>query len=256
MLQPLESRRLLSAAVEFEATTGVLSVTGSDGSDRIEMAVSSSPLYTLDTASDAAGQTKWSAARGNYVNVFDNRKLVFQAFLRGDSLRAINLTGAGGDDVLLACNFESPVTTAVYGDDGDDVVEVVNFGGTTGAQVYAGEGNDLIRVGGMTKLGFLVWGEGGNDTITGSSAGDMLFGDVDPTLVRGVLAGGDDVIYGGGGDDFLYGGEGSDQLYGQTGNDFLDGGGGSDMLDGGAGDDFATYDPLDKDVIDVEAMTK
>ena len=256
MLQTLESRRLLSAAVEFEAGTGTLTIVGTDKPDRIEVAVGSAPLNTLDAGGDLAKQAAWFSARsGSYVNVFDSGKLVYQTFLRGETLKHIALDGAGGDDVLLACNFESTVGTSVYGGGGDEQVGAVIFGGIRGTAVYAGEGNDFIQVGGQTKLGFLVWGEDGDDTIVGSMANDTLFGDIDDALVDRPPVYGDDVIYGGDGDDYLCGCGGADAIYGQGGNDFLDGEEGADFIDGGAGDDFAMFDPLDK-MINIELMTK
>jgi Ca2+-binding RTX toxin-like protein len=257
MLQSLESRTLLSAAVDFDTIGGVLSVTGSEKPDRIEVAVSSSPLYSLASGvGTATKRTSWGAEPGNYVNVFSEGRLVYQTFLPGKTLQQINLNGAGSGDTLLACKFESPVVTVVLGEDGSDQIDVANFGGGGETQVFAGSGNDLVRAAGQTKVGFLVWGEDGDDTIYGSAANDTIFGDVDDRLMfgpRGYV--GDDVIYGGAGDDYLCGCEGSDQLYGEAGDDFLDGEGGADMLDGGAGEDIAVFDPLDK-IINIEVTTK
>ena len=50
----------------------------------------------------------------------------------------------------------------------------------------------------------------------------------------------DNVIYGGGGNDTLSGLDGNDELRGQTGNDTLSGGDGDDLLVGGAGTDTMT----------------
>ncbi|TGE01974.1 putative Ig domain-containing protein, partial [Methylobacterium nonmethylotrophicum] len=55
------------------------------------------------------------------------------------------------------------------------------------------------------------------------------------TLAGGV---GEDVISGGNGDDLLRGGEGRDQLFGDNGADRLEGGAGNDVLTGGNGDDL------------------
>ena len=65
----------------------------------------------------------------------------------------------------------------------------------------------------------------GHDTITGSKAGDIIFGQE--------------------GNDTIYGGEGADTIYGGTGNDLLYGDGGDDFLFGGAGDDIIVYDGSD-----------
>ena len=66
----------------------------------------------------------------------------------------------------------------------------------------------------------------GDDTIYGSTGGDVLNGGA-----------GSDVLYGRGGSDVLKGGLGSDRLYGGWGNDVVIGGAGSDRLYGGWGND-------------------
>lgn len=69
-------------------------------------------------------------------------------------------------------------------------------------------------------------GGGGNDTITGNDAANVLRGD-----------GGDDDLFGGDGHDSLFGGTGHDRLEGGRGNDVLEGGDGVDWLFGMAGND-------------------
>lgn len=80
-----------------------------------------------------------------------------------------------------------------------------------------------------------AYGNGGNDTIKGSSEDETMFGGE-----------GKDTLYGDNGDDKLDGGQGSDRLVGMSGNDSLTGGegndtllgySGSDRLDGGLGSD-------------------
>ena len=181
-------------------------------------------------------------------------RVVLHTFFRGTSLREINVIGAGGDDRLMLCNFDSPVPAYVWGDGGDDAIDAVVFGAVRGTGLFAGDGNDVVRAGGYPKAGFLVWGEGGDDTITGSIAADTIYGD-DNDPREWVKPFGNDVIYGGDGDDMLCGCAGNDAIYGQNGNDFLDGGEDADMLDGGAGEDFGVYDELDK-MIDIELTTK
>lgn len=99
-----------------------------------------------------------------------------------------------------------------------------------------------------------VYGNGGNDRITGSSVADYIYGGIgDDTLKGGVgndeLYGesGNDELYGGAGNDLLnggtdndtiYGENGDDKLYGEDGDDYLNGGAGNDWLDGGTGNDI------------------
>jgi len=87
----------------------------------------------------------------------------------------------------------------------------------------------------------------GDDTITGSTAFDNLYGyDGNDTLTAGP---GGDALRGGGGNDTLNGGADGDFLYGDAGIDNLIGGGGQDLMDGGADNDTlnggAGFDDLD-----------
>jgi Ca2+-binding RTX toxin-like protein len=70
---------------------------------------------------------------------------------------------------------------------------------------------------------FLVLGTKGNDRITGSNRGDVIFG-----------LGGNDRLSGGRGNDCLVGGGGGDNLSGAQGKDTLVGGKGGDNLNGGS----------------------
>jgi hypothetical protein len=76
------------------------------------------------------------------------------------------------------------------------------------------------------KLGVLIAGTKGNDSITGGIGED--------TLADGP---GNDTLTGGNENDSLYGGSGNDRLLGGPGNDYLFGGLGNDTLFGGAGSD-------------------
>jgi Ca2+-binding RTX toxin-like protein len=128
--------------------------------------------------------------------------------------------------------------------------------------IEAHDGNDTIT--NQTDLGASVFGQGGNDTITGGGGRDYLYGDAtfidgfgyvdfNPggDLIRG--GGGDDYIEGNAGDDTLYGGAsndtivggaGVDEMYGETGNDTLRAkdGNGFETVDGGEGNDTAEID--------------
>ncbi len=72
-----------------------------------------------------------------------------------------------------------------------------------------------------------VWVLGGNDTVTGSSDAERIFGNDDK-----------DSLLGGAGNDSIYGGKGDDDILGEIGNDFLTGDRNSDFLDGGVGNDL------------------
>ena len=79
--------------------------------------------------------------------------------------------------------------------------------GTNGADVL--HGDHLVAPG---PWGDLIYGMGGNDTITAA-----------------------------GGDSFLYGGTGDDWMLGGSNNDILNGGAGNDVMNGGLGIDWVDY---------------
>src|SRR5215204_5303814 len=84
-----------------------------------------------------------------------------------------------------------------------------------------------------------VFGQAGNDTITGGSGSDMLFGQADNDTLLG--KGGADFLFGGAGNDVLTGGDGDDQMFGEAGNDRMiwNPGDDSDLMEGGDGVDTA-----------------
>ena len=89
--------------------------------------------------------------------------------------------------------------------------------------------------------GSVIFGDEGDGTMIGQSAGDVFFGEA-----------GDDELFGGGGNDQLFGGAGNDLLSGGAGNDLLttETADGSDTLYGGADDDeIAAFGEIGTDAI-------
>jgi len=114
----------------------------------------------------------------------------------------------------------------------------------------------LVGVDDLNFEGDLIWGLGGNDTISGGNGNDVLCGGDGADTVDGgpgydmVQGGnGDNLLLGGPGTDRLQGGGGSDEMYGEDGDDDWDltlpsgdragmyGGSGQDLMYGGNGDD-------------------
>jgi Ca2+-binding RTX toxin-like protein len=83
------------------------------------------------------------------------------------------------------------------------------------------------RFGGITNFPSGVWMLGGDDTVDGSTASDLVYGND-----------GEDSLVGYAGNDSLLGGRGKDDLWGEDGNDSLVGGQDADWLRGRAGDDI------------------
>jgi Ca2+-binding RTX toxin-like protein len=96
---------------------------------------------------------------------------------------------------------------------------------------------DNSRFGGVTtNFPSGVWMLGGDDSVIGSTANDVVYGNE-----------GEEIILGDFGNDSLFGGKGKDLLSGDEGNDYLSGGqdadvflgsGGNDILLGGRGNDL------------------
>jgi arylsulfatase A-like enzyme/Ca2+-binding RTX toxin-like protein len=153
------------------------------------------------------------------------------------------LVGGGGDDIyFLFGNSAQVIEQATGGYDiaylsGDGRIDLPanveeGFYGTVanaGTVTIYGNGLDnLIRVIGAPVS---IHAGGGNDTVIAEEwSGNRIWGDA-----------GDDHITGANWSDRLYGGAGDDTLLGGRGTDFLTGGLGADLLDGGDGFDTADY---------------
>ena len=125
----------------------------------------------------------------------------------------------------------------------DDYLTIEGFykleGGTAGPDLLA-----LPSTGLSNYDDILICGYGGGDTITGSTANDVLeAGDSGATEEPGASMTGDagsDRLLGGPGDDTLKGGAGDDVLIGGAGNDDLEGGEGDNQFLPGTGDNTIT----------------
>ncbi len=123
--------------------------------------------------------------------------------------------------------FRLTVDTAeafeVNGEGGNDSFDVNNLANTAVNQVSfsGGAGNDTLD-GADSSTRLVGNGDGGNDSLTGSSANDTLDGGI--------------------GNDFVQGERGNDRMIGGTGNDILawDDGDGSDRISGNTGIDRVT----------------
>ena len=131
-------------------------------------------------------------------------------------------------------------------DGGNDTV--VN-GGTIAGDVDLGAGEDTYRGRGDGSVAGVIRGEGGQDTLIGSDADDVIAGGADFDTIRGrggddsLLAGTDssgDNLFGGAGDDTIAAADGDAQIYAGAGEDLVDGGAGDDTIYGGADADDMT----------------
>lgn len=153
-------------------------------------------------ATDAAGATDEAAAEvavgaDAFGYTFVNGHLALTGTGRGDRIEVQHLPAANGyrfRPVDPAARYGGPWTTVtgvtaitVDGGDGDDVLTFrYSPGGGLGTAITidGGRGNDTITAGTTTNVGYVLNGNGGDDTVTGGP--------------------GDDVIAGGGGNDVFF----------------------------------------------------
>ncbi|MEQ1709129.1 MAG: calcium-binding protein [Terricaulis sp.] len=205
---------------------------------------------------------------GLFLNGFDNRLWaggggdvigVVQANFSA-SHSATHVTYGFGANILSA--FGSFPTFDASGDPTSGTIQSFfqtgfSLSGTltanvTGLSLSVATVNAWIAAGNADALNTVLIG--GNDTITGTSAPDILYGFGGSDTING--GDGDDEIrgeslptpfpnYGVAGNDILNGGAGGDQIFGDDGNDTLNGGADNDQLDGGAGNDTLNGDDGD-----------
>lgn len=131
-----------------------------------------------------------------------------------------------GDDIASGDNV-NPGNDTIFGGAGEDIIA----GGGSTDYLDAGEGDDLIfgdlSIVQPNEVTFSTLETGAEDTILGGNGSDVIFGEW-----------GDDEISGNDGADSLYGGVGDDTLKGGSENDIIEGNDGNDHLEGGTGDDL------------------
>jgi len=251
-LEQLEPRQLLAIDVTPE---GILRITGSNKSDRIDLVLSASDIQvTLNKHSQPvplAGLTGIQIAglKGNDRIALDPAIELPAMIAAGDGndwiasgAGADLIAGGRGNDRIDAGDGDDTVfgeagNDRVGGGAGDDNLD----GGAGNDWVLGGDGNDvLIGAWGVDHL----YGNAGDDEALGGDKNDKIFGGPGLDVLFGgngndILAGNedDDQLYGDGGKDKLYGGDGNDELHGGWGGDLLVGGAGDDLLDGDEGFD-------------------
>ncbi|MEL0590623.1 MAG: calcium-binding protein [Planktothrix rubescens PR222] len=141
----------------------------------------------------------------------------------------LTVTNDNGLSLLIGDNTSESITLSPG--------QLTNFPGG----LLALGGNDTV-IG--SADGELIFGNEGQDSISGGAGNDTLFGSKDNDQLDGGTGNdsipanlGDDVIRSGDGNDTLLGGKGNDQLFGDAGDDFLSGDRDIDTLTGGQGSD-------------------
>ena len=201
-------------AFAIDAVTGVVSVANPAALD-----FETNPVITLTVQATDDGAPALSGS--GQITIHLQHVNESPVFMSGNNLMVL---GTQGDDTIYLWSGSSAqqafawMNGTMYG----------SFMLPAGGRVIAqgGAGNDQIYATDL-HVGATIFGQGGNDQMTGGSANDQLDG-----------GDGNDKLWGGPGDDKIQGGAGDDCLNGWTGNDLLVGGAGNDYLDGADGNDF------------------
>ncbi len=209
------------------ATASIEDATGAAGDDIFDGGSSADAvrLYGKDGADQLTGGSGNDYLRGDggddtLIGGAGNDYLIGGA--GADTLR-----GGAGDDRLYVDSSD----VVAEGGDGYDRLYVQgaeavssDVAANSFEEAYGGAGDDQFDAGAATER-VRLYGNDGDDILTGGSADDFLRGDL--------------------GADILSGGGGNDTLEGRDGDDTLTGGGGADRLYGGAGDDLFLIDSND-----------
>jgi Ca2+-binding RTX toxin-like protein len=171
--EPLEGRRLLSASLN--STTGLLTITGTDGRDRITVTRGNAGRLIVT-------ETSYTAATKTTPATVDTHRTIFRPL----QVKSILVNARGGNDFVdVSGNHERPIfflPSTVNGGGGNDTI-------------YGGQGKDVLN------------GDAGNDNIWGLGSNDLINGgDGTDKLVGGLGA---DSLNGGAGNDLLDARDGS-----------------------------------------------
>ena len=187
MIEKLESRQLF-ASIGFNATTGVITITGNQTADRIEV-------------QKRADEGRFRAE----VNGMERKFNLSQ-------VKRVVINALGGNDWVEWSGRDGGLATPglVNGGDGNDTLQ----GGLGNDSISGGNGNDRIQ--GKTGNDALA-GNAGNDYVEGGDGNDTVKGDSGNDDLQGNA--GRDRLEGGDGQDDLSGGSSIDTIYGGLHND-------------------------------------
>ncbi|HEX9093746.1 MAG TPA: calcium-binding protein [Coriobacteriia bacterium] len=169
----------------------------------------------------------------------------------GNVVFTLGAQGAGfrftrdlGNIVMNATEVEAIRLNALGGDDSATVGDLSGVGDLDTITFFMGDGNDTATASAQANaaINFLVSGNLGNDTLTGSPNADVISGGEGNDTILGLA--GVDVLDGGAGDDTITGGPGNEpnQNGGDGDDTFIwNPGDGSDGLVGGPGTDTMVF---------------
>ena len=210
--------------------------------DISDLGGSSLILPTVSGVLAAAGLQPLAYTQIEDINVVYNHELINVQM--GDTL----VIGTSGVDLIQFMRAQTPANpNLVRIRVNTQVVDLTLTGKTL---TFAGASNDFVTQANV-DLPAEMYGEDGDDYISGAMANDYLVGGLGSDQIN--ASGGDNVVWGDnapstlvpvpqdlaiGGDDFLSALGGNDVFYGGGGNDQVSAGGGNDYANGGQGDDI------------------
>lgn len=201
-MESLEGRIVLTAGIEFDPRSGVLTIEGGATND---VCVVRQAGRTLTASLNLGG----GATETRSLKASDVKLVVFK--------------GLDGDD---AFTNETGVKTVANGGRGMDTIR----GGRGVDEIRGGNGSDRLFGNAGNDV---IYGGNGNDFAEGGEGNDREYGEAGDDDLHGGRGG--DTLSGGIGDDDLYGDEDNDDLAGDDGDDHLDGHQGRDRIRGGGG---------------------
>jgi hypothetical protein len=184
-IESLESRRMLSAAVEH----GVLVIEGTRRADVISVALDGARTLNVTVNGRQSSFDRRSIGRICIVAGCGDDQVSLNNGGRAMTAGALVLGGAGNDSLAGGAGDDT-----LRGEDGDDQLEGMG-------------GNDLLQGGGGKDQ---LMGDDGDDRLSGDSGADQLWG-----------GDGDDTLFGGRGDDTLHEDAGRDRVCGNDGADLF-----------------------------------
>ncbi|HUG68126.1 MAG TPA: SBBP repeat-containing protein [Pirellulaceae bacterium] len=169
----------------------------------------------LGSASDPGGNTLVVEGQGSYLeNATHHALLAIGNTYRVESTGVFSpadpvvFGGALGEGFQIAAGKTGETVLSGTG------LATQTFVGAEHIVVYAGGGADKIETAGNVGIPVWLYGEDGDDQLSGGAANDVIFGGA-----------GADLIVGRGGRDLLVGGQGADRLVGNADDDILIAGG-------------------------------
>jgi Ca2+-binding RTX toxin-like protein len=226
-----------------------LTISGTNGNVVLSWFGKNGVTYQLESSSDLTAWTNFSSAvtgTGDFLMVTSPIAGQNRGFFRLKMVIPPDTTSAvfdpqtgvltiAGDDLgnTIVVSRDAAGNLRVNGGAAPILGGIPTVANTVLIQIFGHGGNDQISLdesnGALPKAN--LFGEGGNDTLTGGSGADVLNGGP-----------GDDILYGRGGADSLLGGDDSDIVVGGTGNDAAQLGPGNDRFIWNPGDEADVID--------------